>query len=86
LKNSHADHRQGIDCHEKGQRPFQPIHPFTKDLTLKLAWLGCLAKLHFTKFNPTCVTCIAQSIGFGRGYIAALTLMNNGQLLCEFGS
>jgi hypothetical protein len=25
LKDSQADDRQGIDCHEKGQRPFQPI-------------------------------------------------------------
>jgi hypothetical protein len=27
LKDSHSDDRQGIDCHEKGQRRFQSIFP-----------------------------------------------------------
>jgi hypothetical protein len=34
LKNSQADDRQGIDCHEKGQRPFQPIFPLSPKSSL----------------------------------------------------
>ena len=34
LKDSQADDRQGIDCHEKGQRPFQPIFPLSPKSSL----------------------------------------------------
>ena len=34
LEDSQADDRQGIDCHEKGQRPFQPIFPLSPKSSL----------------------------------------------------
>jgi len=41
LKDSQADDRQGIDCHEKGQRPFQPIFPLSPKSSLA-GWLDGL--------------------------------------------
>ena len=34
LKDSQADDCQRIDCHEKGQRPFQPIFPLSPKSSL----------------------------------------------------
>jgi hypothetical protein len=42
LKDSQADDRQGIDCHEKGQRPFQPIFPLSPKSSLA-GWLDGLS-------------------------------------------
>jgi hypothetical protein len=42
LKDSQADDRQGIDCHEKGQRPFQPIFPLSPKSSLA-GWLDELS-------------------------------------------
>ena len=65
LKNSQADERQGIDCHEKGQRPVQPIFPLSPKSGLA-GWLdlAIVARLYITEPIPTCVTFFAQSIRF----------------------
>jgi hypothetical protein len=34
LKDSHANDHEGIGCHEKGQRPFQPIFPLSPKSSL----------------------------------------------------
>jgi hypothetical protein len=41
LKDSQADDCQRIDCHEKGQRPFQPIFPLSPKSSLA-GWLDGL--------------------------------------------
>src|SRR5205823_12318240 len=44
LKDSQADDCQRIDCHEKGQWPFQPIFPLSPKSSL-----AGLARLHITE-------------------------------------
>src|SRR6202023_4298647 len=53
LKDSQADDRQGIDCHEKGQWPFQPIFPLSPKSSLA-GWLDGLSASIDQIYDASC--------------------------------